>query len=571
MSTAYDLARRLANIERRLNTRTAQASRTSIEGGALTVNDADGTPVLSIGSQEDGTYAVAAMNGGQVVANTLDLPAGSITETDIAEDSISTPKLRANAITADKIAAGAITADRLAVGMVGGELIADGSFESADMCAARLAGTAGAAQPPTGSWDFVSGGAYHGARAAVVYPGPTPGNKKLYLTPEVPAVPGDVYTGSVAVLAAGSPGGACALGLRVTALDGSTSFLPLGVAPSASAATTWTVFTGRATIPANAATVAAYIETNAHTATGTWSVDAVSVRRVLPGVEIADGAITADKIAATAITGKTITGGRFRTASAGEYLEIGEDAYFNGHAAIRWQTGAGDWTEPHILGAENITGGTPGRHDLVLSGGSAGGRSAKVTLSDWRPFAEVFTQDQAAGKDASVMVSPDGGVEISGHDGGRLRVDGRDVGRGKVASVHSVANSPALFAETAVLSIAGLTFRAGRAYRVRTGGTFTMTAAGVVLARLRDRTSSFTVEWGNLGHFPASQAGSPFDLTKVVYLRRTAASDLTGQTLALTLQASVAGTLHTATATSPRYLEVEDCGEAADYPHAVTV
>ncbi|GAA2843931.1 hypothetical protein Acy02nite_68520 [Actinoplanes cyaneus] len=110
--SADALATELADMRRRLEAleRSAQMSRTSIEGGALVVNDDAGSPVLTVGRQSDGAYAVAASNGAQVVANVVDLPAGSITETDIAEGAISTPKLAANAITADKIAVDALDA-----------------------------------------------------------------------------------------------------------------------------------------------------------------------------------------------------------------------------------------------------------------------------------------------------------------------------------------------------------------------------------------------------------------------------------------------------------------------------
>ncbi|TDC33466.1 hypothetical protein [Micromonospora sp. KC213] len=119
------MAREIADMRRRLTAleRTARLPRSSIDGGALTVTDTDGTPVLTVGAQDDGSYAVTGANGGQVVATALDLPAGSITETEIANDSISTPKLRANAVTTDKIEAGAITADKISADAIDGRTI----------------------------------------------------------------------------------------------------------------------------------------------------------------------------------------------------------------------------------------------------------------------------------------------------------------------------------------------------------------------------------------------------------------------------------------------------------------
>ncbi|SCL32984.1 hypothetical protein GA0070616_4605 [Micromonospora nigra] len=133
MTSAQTIARQLADFDRRLSAveRTAQAPRTSIEGGALTINNADGFPVVVLGDQGDGTAGLTAYNGATVaagpgaliVANDLDLPEGSITETDIADDSISTPKLRANSVTADTLAAGAVTADAISAGAIDGQTI----------------------------------------------------------------------------------------------------------------------------------------------------------------------------------------------------------------------------------------------------------------------------------------------------------------------------------------------------------------------------------------------------------------------------------------------------------------
>jgi hypothetical protein len=132
-TTAERLAAKIARLEARLTAveRGSQMRRTSIEGGTLAVNDPDGVPVLLVGQQDDGTYAVVGVGAGRVVANDLDLPAGSITETDISDGSISTPKLRANAITADKIAAGAITAEKISGDAIDGRTITGGTLRTA--------------------------------------------------------------------------------------------------------------------------------------------------------------------------------------------------------------------------------------------------------------------------------------------------------------------------------------------------------------------------------------------------------------------------------------------------------
>lgn len=142
-ASADTLAREIADLRRRLEAleRTAQMAHTSVEGGALIVNDDTGLPVLTVGRQQDGAYAVAALEGGKVIANTLDLPEGSITETDIAPGAISTPKLAANAVTADKIQAGAITSAKISADAIDGRVITGVKINAGELLAADVDGS----------------------------------------------------------------------------------------------------------------------------------------------------------------------------------------------------------------------------------------------------------------------------------------------------------------------------------------------------------------------------------------------------------------------------------------------
>ncbi|MBM0201925.1 hypothetical protein JNW90_01480 [Micromonospora sp. STR1s_5] len=137
------LAERLATLEGRLARfeRTGQLARSSVEGGALIVSDAEGRPVLAIGDQGDGTYGLVGLNGGRVLATDLNLPAGTITETDISDDAISTPKLTANAITADKIDAGAVTADKLTANAIDGRIITGATLAGGEVITAAANGS----------------------------------------------------------------------------------------------------------------------------------------------------------------------------------------------------------------------------------------------------------------------------------------------------------------------------------------------------------------------------------------------------------------------------------------------
>lgn len=155
MSSAEALARRLSDLERRLTAmeRGGQMSRTSIEAGALVVNDDAGTPVLLVGQQDDGTFAVAGVNGGQVRADTvpqevidqitadLELADGAVTEAKLAAAAVTVTKIADNSISSPKVIAGAIQADHLAVDSVAAGKIAANAVTAREIAA--LSVTAG--------------------------------------------------------------------------------------------------------------------------------------------------------------------------------------------------------------------------------------------------------------------------------------------------------------------------------------------------------------------------------------------------------------------------------------------
>lgn len=403
MNNAHDLARQVADLTRRLAAveRTAQLPHSSVDNGAIQLTDADGTTVITLGLQDDGSYAVSGINGGQVVASdVLDgivtdlaladaavtaaaIAVGAVTTTAIADGSITTPKivagaiqagqiaansidaskivadtitgaqiaanaisaaeLAANSVTAAAIAAGSIAADRLMVGGATGNIISDPSFESAAMRSARLAGTAGATQVPSTGWAFDTGSAlarYDGTAFLSCSPDTTV-NKKMYLTPELQTKAGEIFTGSVAVFASGSPAGSATLNCRVTKQDGSTSFPVIVTIASAAAAPGWTVFSGVVTMPANAKTVAFAVEADNHSTVGTWNFDLVEVRRTIPGVEIQDGTVTAAKLNATAIYGMTYQSPNYVTGVSGVHIDGATGAMEVGSLTARGNVIAG--------------------------------------------------------------------------------------------------------------------------------------------------------------------------------------------------------------------------------------
>lgn len=133
-NTPAALARELADIKRRLVAleRSSRLDRASIEGGTVTVNDEAGQPVLAIGRQPDGGYAVAATNGGKVVADSvvdelraeLAVADGEVTEAKIAVGAVTGTKIAVETIQAGNIAAGAVAAGKIAAGAVAADQIA---------------------------------------------------------------------------------------------------------------------------------------------------------------------------------------------------------------------------------------------------------------------------------------------------------------------------------------------------------------------------------------------------------------------------------------------------------------
>src|SRR5690606_26706990 len=109
---------------------------------------------------------------------TTDL-AGTITETQIANDAVTTPKLKAGAVTTDKLAAGAVTADKLAANSVTAGKIAAGAVKADAIDVDELSAisadlgtvTAGIVQTPDGRTKFGEGALGSGTHGMLVSDG----------------------------------------------------------------------------------------------------------------------------------------------------------------------------------------------------------------------------------------------------------------------------------------------------------------------------------------------------------------------------------------------------------------
>ncbi|MBC9000512.1 tail fiber domain-containing protein [Micromonospora aurantiaca (nom. illeg.)] len=471
MTTAADqaitqLAKRLSETEARLAAleRGSQLGHSSIEAGQLTVSDAEGNPVLVIGDQGDGTYAVAGVNGGVVVAQDLNLPAGTITETDISDDAISTPKLTANAVTADKIEAGSVTSDKIAANAVTAGKIEAGSISTdkltvgsqgaiaarvvdacgdlADWAAAGVAGTLTVQQvvdSVTGGTVFRAGGAVTGlVRTPVIPFDPTALYRIKIRVRQTVAPTGDTTASKVSAgFAAVMADGATYVDVTGTATPGPTNAHYVAAANAVLVAGAgWQEFTGylRGTAttgtstarpdpnnPGAAVTGTRYLRPvlnlNAVAGNGTAEVDLVAVDVIPAGaisaVSIADGAITADKLSANAITGKVITGGTFFTRSAAPRVEMGETAYEGGAvASIKWDLLGRGWDEP-VIQANQIGTGSNRRFTIRGPAGTLGAAGTSMVAEDTDFAWQISCWTDPITAISVYRFTPSGGLELS--------------------------------------------------------------------------------------------------------------------------------------------------------------
>ncbi|MFJ5886872.1 hypothetical protein [Streptomyces californicus] len=237
---------------------------------------------------QDGAVLEVALHDAAV--STGKLATDAVTSPKLAANSVIAGKIAANAVTAATVAAGAITTDKLTV-TGGANILTDPSFEGA-YTAAIISGLSHATQDTT-----KGNGSPTSLRINAV--SASPAYRSVQLT-TLPVLPGDqIRLGIDYWVSADWAGTEVNFQIRwETAAGGIISY---GKASTTSPVRdAWTALSGTYTAPATAAVARIRVESG-NAAAGTVWWDNASVRPVLPGTQIQDGAVTTAKIVAGAV------------------------------------------------------------------------------------------------------------------------------------------------------------------------------------------------------------------------------------------------------------------------------
>ncbi len=239
--------------------------------------------------------------------------AGQIVGTQISDGAISTPKLAAGVVTADKIAANSITAGQIAAGAIGAQQIAakaitvdkllvgsfdnmiDLGFSTGNLSAWITPGATAyyyletAVSPVQNTWLLAADGR----------------EQALIANPLIKVSPGESYNFS-AWFNNQDPNANAFIGFYQKDQSGN-NVAPNFVSVASSASKVWTQMQGNFTIPAGVYFIQPVLGVDKAAANGKICYWAKPNMRRAAGAElIVDGAITADKIAANAITAKSL-------------------------------------------------------------------------------------------------------------------------------------------------------------------------------------------------------------------------------------------------------------------------
>jgi hypothetical protein len=173
--------------------------------------------------------------------------------------------------------------------------------------------------------------------------------------------------------------------------------------------------------------------------------------------------------------------------------------------------------------------------------------------------------DVIIGARVMILITPPAGQHIVGWAGTPAAALGPD------ALAYTDTDSDPVTATTVVLSTP-IRLRAHTAYRVELGGAATGTGDAPAQFRLRHaaRNGRAPQPLTDFGDHPAAPGAVISIDGTTCYIRRNADTDL-DTVIELTLETGAGTVLHAAPPGRCRYLQLTACGDAARFPHAITV
>lgn len=243
------------------------------------------------------------------VVGSTNLISGSVTAGAIATDAVTAGKIAADAITARELAAGSVTASEVAAGAIttdkltvvgGANILNDPSFEGAY-------GASIAAKFPTYASIDTAFGNGSTASLKIDATSVTAAYRAVELA-LVPTTPGDQVYIAVDYYASTDWAGA-EINMQIRwEVEGGTILSYGKAATTTPTRGAWTRLSATVTAPATANRARIRVESGNGTVGAVWFDNAV-VRPVVPGVQIADGAITTPKLVAGAVQANQIAAG----------------------------------------------------------------------------------------------------------------------------------------------------------------------------------------------------------------------------------------------------------------------
>ncbi|MBV1940776.1 hypothetical protein KUF83_30035 [Streptomyces sp. BV286] len=251
----------------------------------------------------DGIINEAKLTEGAVTAAKIAL--GAVNSTALADGAVLAEKLARNSVTRDALAAGSVTATEIAAGSIlaehltivgGSNVLPDPSFEGA-VTAALLLGLSYATQDKTRANGSTTSLKVDSRSAAATYR-----DVPLTLLPVLAGA--QLHLATDYYLSADWAGSS--LNIQARWEDATGAILGYGVIGSSTPVREgWTRLSGTTTAPAGTTRASVRLQVALVTAGEAW-FDNAAVLPVVPGVQIADGAITAPKILAGAVTAEKI-------------------------------------------------------------------------------------------------------------------------------------------------------------------------------------------------------------------------------------------------------------------------